>query len=165
MALLPSWTPSITRRPQNDVAVFNAQWPLAATSFTKIFANGNGSCVTPPFNAGWALEESLDIEWAHVFAPKAAIILVEACSNSFADLFFAEQVAFNSGKSHASPEPCASAKMDDTNTTAAAAFPDGSRQLHYILLRLDMTPGTAHNAYKSVTTVRATARECCSTVL
>jgi kumamolisin len=79
----------------NDVAVFNAQWPLAATNFTKIFANGNGSCVTPPFNAGWAMEESLDIEWAHVFAPKAAIILVEACSNSFTDLLFAEQVAFN----------------------------------------------------------------------
>jgi subtilase family serine protease len=79
----------------NDVAVFNAQWPLAATNFTKIFANGNGSCVTPPFDAGWAMEESLDIEWAHVFAPKAAIILVEACSNSFADLLFAEQVAFN----------------------------------------------------------------------
>jgi kumamolisin len=79
----------------NDVAVFNAQWPLAATSFTKIYANGNGSCVTPPPDANWALEESLDIEWAHVFAPNAAIILVEACSNSGADLFYAEQVAFN----------------------------------------------------------------------
>lgn len=79
----------------SDVTTFNAQWPLAATSFTKIYANGNGSCTTPPPNAGWALEESLDIEWAHVFAPSAAIILVEACSNSYADLFYAEQVAFN----------------------------------------------------------------------
>jgi len=78
-----------------DVTTFNAQWPLAATSFTKIYANGNGSCTTPPPNAGWALEESLDIEWAHVFAPNAAIILVEACSNSDTDLFYAEQVAFN----------------------------------------------------------------------
>jgi kumamolisin len=79
----------------SDVTTFNAQWPLAATSFTKIYANGNGSCTTPPPNAGWALEESLDIEWAHVFAPNAAIILVEACSNSYSDLFYAEQVAFN----------------------------------------------------------------------
>jgi len=78
----------------SDVTTFNAEWPLAATSFTKIYANGNGSCSTPPANAGWALEESLDIEWAHVFAPNAAIILVEACSNSDADLFYAEQVAF-----------------------------------------------------------------------
>lgn len=79
----------------SDVTTFNAQWPLAATNFTKIYANGNGSCTTPPANANWALEESLDIEWAHVFAPKAAIILVEACSNSYTDLFYAEQVAFN----------------------------------------------------------------------
>ncbi|MBV9301119.1 MAG: hypothetical protein JOY62_12175 [Acidobacteriaceae bacterium] len=79
----------------NDVATFNAQWPLLATNFTKIYANGNGSCSVPPFDSGWALEESLDIEWAHVFAPKAAIILVEACSNSWSDLLYAEQVAFN----------------------------------------------------------------------
>jgi subtilase family serine protease len=47
-----------------------------------------------PANQGWAVEESLDIEWAHVFAPRAAIILVEACSSSYTDLFYAEQVAF-----------------------------------------------------------------------
>ena len=79
----------------SDVAVFNARWPLAATTFTKIYANGNGDCTTPAANAGWALEESLDIEWAHVYAPKAAIILVEASSSSYTDLFYAEQVAFN----------------------------------------------------------------------
>jgi subtilase family serine protease len=79
----------------SDVATFNARWPLAATSFTKIYANGNGSCKTPAANKGWALEESLDIEWAHVYAPDAAIILVEACSSSLTDLIYAEQVAFN----------------------------------------------------------------------
>jgi subtilase family serine protease len=41
------------------------------------------------------VESSLDIEYAHVFAPSAAIILVEACSNSWTDLLYAEQVAFN----------------------------------------------------------------------
>jgi hypothetical protein len=84
----------------SDVATFNAQWPLAATSFTKIYANGNGSCTAPPPDGGWALEESLDIEWAHVFAPKAAIILVEACSSSYKDLFYAEQVAFTYIRDH-----------------------------------------------------------------
>ncbi len=79
----------------SDVATFNSQWPLAATNFTKIYANGNGDCSVPAVNDGWALEESLDIEWAHVFAPDAAIILVEACSASNKDLFYAEQVAFN----------------------------------------------------------------------
>jgi kumamolisin len=60
----------------------------------KIYANGNGDCVTPPANSNWIGEESLDIEWAHVFAPKAAIVLVEACSSSDTDLLYAEQVAF-----------------------------------------------------------------------
>jgi subtilase family serine protease len=80
----------------SDLATFDSYWGLAAPpSFTKIYANGNGDCTTPPPDPGWALEESLDIEWAHVFAPKAAIVLVEACSNSYTDLFYAEQVAFN----------------------------------------------------------------------
>ena len=80
----------------SDLATFDSYWGLRAPpSFTKIYANGNGDCSTPPANADWAVEESLDIEWAHVFAPNAAIILVEACSNSNTDLFYAEGVAFN----------------------------------------------------------------------
>jgi kumamolisin len=80
----------------SDLARFDQQFGLAAPpSFTKIYANGNGACTVPAYNSGWALEASLDIEWAHVFAPKAAIVLVEACSNSYTDLFYAEQVAFN----------------------------------------------------------------------
>jgi len=79
----------------SDLATFDSYWGLAAPpSFTKIYANGNGDCSTPPADAGWAGEESLDIEWSHVFAPKAAIVLVEACSNSYTDLLYAEQVAF-----------------------------------------------------------------------
>ncbi len=76
-----------------ELGVFDTQFALPAANFTKVYANGNGSCTTPPFNAGWGLEESLDIEWAHVMAPAAKIILVEACSNSNADLFYAEYVA------------------------------------------------------------------------
>ena len=78
----------------SDLVTFDSYWGLQAANFTKIYANGNGDCSTPPPDSGWALEESLDIEWAHVFAPNAAIVLVEACSNSYTDLFYAEQVAF-----------------------------------------------------------------------
>jgi kumamolisin len=79
----------------NDFKAFVKYWGLSPSTFIKMYANGNGSCSTPPPNSDWAVEESLDIEWAHVFAPKAAIILVEACSNSFTDLAYAEGVAFN----------------------------------------------------------------------
>jgi kumamolisin len=60
-------------------------------NFTKVIAD-NG-CGVPPVNAGWNLEAALDIEWAHAMAPGAKIILVEACSNSYVDLMYAELVA------------------------------------------------------------------------
>jgi kumamolisin len=76
-----------------ELSTFDTKFGLPAANFVQVYANGNGSCTTPPFDAGWGLEESLDIEWAHVMAPKATIILVEACSNSNTDLLYAEYVA------------------------------------------------------------------------
>lgn len=48
-------------------------------------------------NSGWGLEIALDIEWAHAIAPGAKILLVEAKTNSFANLLAAEDYA----KAHA----------------------------------------------------------------
>lgn len=79
-----------------DLITFNAAFGIPFTggaTLSRIFANGNGSCTTPPPNLGWELEESLDVEWAHAMAPGANIYLVEACSNSYADLLYAESVA------------------------------------------------------------------------
>ena len=47
----------------------------------------------PSTNADWALEISLDVEWAHAIAPKATIVLVEANSSSFSDLLTAVKYA------------------------------------------------------------------------
>ena len=86
----------------SDIAYYSNYFGLPAASFHKYYANTsfgtlNGmtaSCHgTPPGNTGWALEESLDIELAHAMAPNAKILLVEACSNSNEDLYYAEQVA------------------------------------------------------------------------
>jgi kumamolisin len=76
-----------------DLAFFDTYWGLTKANFTKI--EMTNSCTAPPANAGWAGEETLDIEYAHVYAPNAAIILVEACSNSTSDLLAAETEAFN----------------------------------------------------------------------
>ncbi len=85
-----------------DLAAFVASYSLPVAHFTKVYANSSfgtlhgmrASCSgTPPGDTDWGLEEDLDIEWAHTFAPAAKIILVEACSSSFADLLYAEQVA------------------------------------------------------------------------
>jgi hypothetical protein len=44
-------------------------------------------------NPGWALETSLDVEWIHAIAPKAAVRLVEARNDTFARLFDAVRSA------------------------------------------------------------------------
>lgn len=79
---------------ESDLNVFSAQFGLPACTtangcFQKVYAGGT----QPAYDSGWAIEEALDIEWAHAMAPNAKIILVEAASDSNEDLFFAEDVA------------------------------------------------------------------------
>ena len=63
-----------------------------ATSFLTVL-NQNGQATSlpgtdpiGPGNDNWEVEEALDVEWAHAIAPGAKIILVEANSQSLADL-------------------------------------------------------------------------------
>ena len=66
----------------------------ASTSWlTKVYASGS----QPSGNTGWGQEISLDVEWAHAIAPGAKILLVEARSNSFADLLAAYDYAVGQG--------------------------------------------------------------------
>ena len=57
--------------------------------FNVVYASGN----KPRANCGWAQEAALDIEWSHAMAPDAQIVLVEAKTNSFSNLFAAVDVA------------------------------------------------------------------------
>ena len=72
-----------------DLKKFDSQFGLPnPPSFLKYYQPG----VTRP-NAGWALETALDVEWAHAMAPGANLVLVEAKSASFNDLFNAVNFA------------------------------------------------------------------------
>ena len=84
----------------NDLSVFSSTLGLpampdcgsngnVAPCFRKVFAAGR----KPRANCGWGQEAALDIEWAHAMAPNARIVLVEAATNSFANLFAAVDVA------------------------------------------------------------------------
>jgi subtilase family serine protease len=66
----------------NDLKAFDSQFGLSAPKLTVDNPQG-----TPCNDAGWSLETSLDVEWAHVMAPGAAIVLLQAAAPSDADLF------------------------------------------------------------------------------
>ena len=85
---------------ESDLGVFNSTFnlPLCTSSsgcFKKVYAQGS----KPNTNSGWALEISLDVEWAHAIAPQAKIVLVEAASSSFTNLMQAVDVAVQNGAS------------------------------------------------------------------
>jgi subtilase family serine protease len=81
---------------ESDLQVYDTQFGLPTCTtlngcFTKIKVG------SPPGDTGWGLEISLDIQQAHGLAPSAKVILVEANSNSFADLLAAVDVARQNG--------------------------------------------------------------------
>ncbi len=77
----------------SDLQYFSSFFGLPAPKFKKVIANGNGHCGTPAYDAGWSMEGAMDTQWAHAMAPNATIIYVEACTNGWDDMMYAEQVA------------------------------------------------------------------------
>jgi hypothetical protein len=76
----------------SDLATFDAQYGLPGPNL--IVENQYGQTNNlPATNASWSLEIALDVEWAHVAAPGANIILVEANSANVNDLMTAVQTA------------------------------------------------------------------------
>ena len=71
----------------NDIKTFAAAYGYGTPNFTVVKVGNPGP------NSGWALEESLDIEYAFGMAPNAHIYLVEANSNNNSDLYAAEDKA------------------------------------------------------------------------
>jgi subtilase family serine protease len=74
---------------ESDLSVYRNQFGLPACTtsngcFKKI--NQNGGSTPPRANASWAEEISLDLDMVSAICPSCHILLVEASSNSFANL-------------------------------------------------------------------------------
>jgi subtilase family serine protease len=84
-----------------NLQIFSQQFGLPlCTTLNGCFSRVNQTGGVPTHmrkNKGWAIEMSLDIEWAHAIAPGAHILLVEATTSSGANLYAAEDYA----KTHA----------------------------------------------------------------
>jgi len=90
----------------SDVAQFERQF-ISGGSFVypplnslngptlKVVGQNGTSTLPAASNAGtlWQMEEALDVEYAHLMAPQANIVVVEANSSSFADMIAAAQSA------------------------------------------------------------------------
>ncbi len=74
----------------NDLAVFCNTFGLPQTTLNIYYPQG-----APPADNGWALETSLDVQWAHAIAPGAKIAVVVAKSSSLSDLLGAVDYAVN----------------------------------------------------------------------
>lgn len=81
---------------EKDLATYSAMYHLpSCTTANGCFKKVNqiGGASYPQVNAGWALEIALDVEIAHATCENCKILLVEASSNSFANLLAAEDYA------------------------------------------------------------------------
>ncbi len=124
---------------QNDLNTFDTQFGLP----TCTTSNGCFTIATPQgaprTDRGWALEISLDVEWAHAIAPGAKILLVEAVTNSFANLFgavdyasaHANQVSMSWGGSEFSSEASNDFHFQVSGVTFFASSGDSGHGLIY----------------------------------
>jgi len=113
----------------------NASLPLAAASasagcsLSVVYntASGKMTSAAPAYNAGWATEIALDVEWSHATAPLARIILIEAPDASLNSLLGAVALANAMGPgvvsmSFAAGEGTWTAQVEATFTTANMTY-------------------------------------------
>lgn len=86
----------------SDANVFSKQFSLPQFNVsggpTLKVVNQSGGTSLPFTDAGWALEISLDVEWAHAIAPKANILLVESTNASSTSIYSA--INYAASQSH-----------------------------------------------------------------
>ena len=76
-----------------------ATLPLASASKTSceisvVYSSGTKMTTTvPQYSSGWAMETSLDVQWAHATAPLARIVLIAADNSSVASMMNAINLA------------------------------------------------------------------------
>jgi len=85
---------------ESDLATYDSFYGLPACTtangcFRKV--NQTGGSSYPKTNSGWALEISLDVETAHEICQNCKVLLIEAKSNSLANLGAAENEAATLG--------------------------------------------------------------------
>ena len=74
----------------SDLQAFSKATGLPTPKLTVVSATGK---TIPTDTGGWEMETAMDLQWAHAMAPGAQLILVQATSDSTADLLVAVAAA------------------------------------------------------------------------
>jgi subtilase family serine protease len=111
----------------NDLAVYRSQFGLPACTvasgcFRQVNQQGQPSPL-PATDTGWAQEESLDLDMVSAICPNCKIILVEATSNSLADLAASVNTAAAMGATEISNSYGGSESSTETSSNAAYNHP------------------------------------------
>ena len=116
-----------------DLATYRSTYGLPACTsgngcFAKVDQNGGSSY--PSTDAGWATEESLDLDMVSAACPDCNILLVEADSSSFSDLGTAVDTAASLGataisNSYGGSDSAATADYDHPGIAITASTGDG----------------------------------------
>ena len=78
---------------EKDLNNFSTQFNLPTCTTTNGCFTKHKMATIIKSNSGWAMETTLDVEWAHAIAPQAKILLVEASTPSGANLLDAVDYA------------------------------------------------------------------------
>ena len=109
-------------------------YPLAAPSsntcdFSVVYSTPAGgiTAYAPQYNAGWATEIALDVQWAHATAPLARIVLIEAPDTSVDSMISAIKLATAMGPgivsmSFGAPEGRWSQSLDSAFDTSSMIY-------------------------------------------
>ena len=76
---------------QSDLHTFDVEFGLPDPTLTQVLQTDGSP--TMPVLPGWAMETSLDVEWAHAVAPDANILLVESENGELGNLLSAVSYA------------------------------------------------------------------------
>ncbi|HYY09297.1 MAG TPA: S53 family peptidase [Kineosporiaceae bacterium] len=76
-----------------ELKTFTTTWGLPDADLTVVNPYGAGYDEKDPNQRGWASEIALDVQWAHVVAPDAKLVLVTAKTNDDADITAAIEYA------------------------------------------------------------------------
>jgi subtilase family serine protease len=133
-------------RALSDLNAFNARYGYAQLA-TCTSLSQPGPCFMvaqpqgkPRTSGNWALEESLDIEWAHAEAPAAKIVLVEAKNNrtsnlfgavTFANSINATEVSMSWGGGESGGETSLDSKMTHAGTLYTVSSGDSGHGAEY----------------------------------